>query len=357
MKIGIVAPPWVPIPPTAYGGTELAVDTLARGLVAAGHDVELFATGDSTCPVPRKHLLDKAEGMLIGSTTIEVRHVLAAYEAIKDCDVIHDHTVIGPLLSKEICDTPVVVTNHGPYAHDTMAFWKEISRRDVPIISISRHQASTADSNIKVDQVIHHGIDPTFFPVGAGDGGYLACLGRMAPDKGIHTAVRVAKEAGMPLLIGAKMREQAERDYFEAEVRPLLGDGVEYLGELATDEKFELLCGAKGLLNPIQWAEPFGLVMIEAMACGTPVISTRCGSVPEIVTPGKTGFICSTTQEMVEAVDQLESIDRADCRREVETTFSMSRMVDDHVALYQKLQKRRPLSESIEQDGLAVSLR
>jgi len=308
MKIGIVAPPWVPVPPPAYGGTELAVDTLARGLLAAGHDVELFATGDSTCPVPRKHLLDVSEGMLIGTTTIEIRHVLAAYEALDDCDVIHDHTVIGPLLSRELSTTPVVTTNHGPFADDTMAMWREISNRDVPLISISRHQASTADPDINVSQVIHHGIDPTHFPIGPGDGQYLACLGRMSPTKGIHTAIKVAREADIPLLIGAKMREPLEHDYFAAEIKPLLGNGVEYLGELATNEKFELLCGAKALLNPIQWAEPFGLVMIEAMACGTPVISTPCGSVPEIVTPGVNGFVCSTDQEMVEAVSAIDSI-------------------------------------------------
>ncbi len=355
MKIGIVAPPWVPVPPPAYGGTELAVDTLARGLLAAGHDVELFTTGDSTCPVPRKHLLDESEGMLIGTTTIELRHVLAAYEAVEDCDVIHDHTVIGPMLSKELSDTPVVTTNHGPFAHDTMDIWREVSDRGVPLISISRHQASTADPDINVSQVIHHGIDPSHFPVGDGNGGYLACLGRMASAKGIHTAINVAREAGMPLLIGAKMRENLEHQYFEAEVRPLLGNGIEYLGELNTGEKFELLCGATALLNPIQWAEPFGLVMIEAMACGTPVIATPCGSVPEIVTPGRTGFVCSTEAEMIAAVEQVDTIDRAACRNEIETTFSMGRMVEDHVAFYEKAQQLQPLSHAIEQDGLAVS--
>ncbi len=337
MKIGIIAPPWVPVPPPAYGGTELAIDTTARGLLAAGHEVTLFTTGDSSCPVPMEYELPVSEGMLIGTTTIEVRHVLAAYEALRGVDVIHDHTFLGPLFSSELTDIPVVTTNHGPFADDTMDLWSEVAGRGVPIISISRHQASTADPSIPIAQVIHHGIDPTHFPVGDGDGGYLACLGRMASAKGIHTAIEVAREAGLPLKIGAKMREAVERQYFEAEVRPLLGGDIEYLGELHTAEKMELLKGATALLNPIQWAEPFGLVMIEAMACGTPVVSTPCGSVPEIVTDGLTGFICDNNDSMVVAVQAAATLDRSACRREVETTFSVQRMVADHVELYRRI--------------------
>jgi len=185
--------------------------------------------------------------------------------------------------------------------------------------------------------VIHHGMDATAFPVGAGEGGHLACLGRMAPEKGIHTAIEVAREADLPLLIGAKMREAAERDYFEAEVRPLLGGSIEYLGELGTTDKLELLGGAVALVNPIRWAEPFGLVMTESMACGTPVVSTPCGAVPEIVTHGVTGFICDTTAEMVDAVQSASTLSRDACRHEVETTFSMQRMVEDHITFYQKV--------------------
>lgn len=357
MKIGIVAPPWVPVPPPAYGGTELAIDTQARGLLAAGHDVELFTTGESSCPVPKKSLLLKSEGMLIGNTTIEMRHVLSAYEAINDVDIIHDHTVIGPALSPDLTDIPVVTTNHGPFADDTMAIWKEISRRDVPLICISRHQASTASPSVTVNQVIHHGIDLERFPTGAGEGRYVACLGRMAAAKGIHTAIKVAKEAEVPLLIGAKMREPNEQQYFDAEIRPLLGDGVEYLGELQTEEKFELLCGASALLNPIQWAEPFGLVMIEAMACGTPVISTPCGSVPEIVKPGRTGFICSSREEMVEAVHQSATLDREQCRSDVQENFSMERMVRDHISFYETVIESRPApaNQAISVDDLSLT--
>jgi len=337
VKIGIIAPPWVPVPPVSYGGTELIVDMLARGLDFAGHEVVLFTTGDSTCPVPMKYLLENSEGMKMGDMLIEIGHSLAAYEQITDVDIIHDHTVIGPLCSTGQTDIPVVTTNHGPFQDNTMGFWKGVSNRDIPIISISNDQASHADDQINISKVIHHGIDSQRIPTGNGGGGYLACLGRMAKDKGIHIAASVARQAGKKLLIAAKMREPLEHEYFETMVKPLLGDGIEYLGELNTKDKFELLADAEGLLNPIQWAEPFGLVMIEALASGTPVIASPIGAAPEIVTNGLTGFLCNDESEMVEAISNLDQIDRAACRWEAENTFSMKRMVQDHIDFYQQV--------------------
>ncbi len=353
MKIGMIAPPWVPVPPHAYGGTELAIDLLCRGLTKAGHEVKLFTTGDSTCPVPRLNLFPEAEGFKGNGTISELRHVFAAYRSLQDMDIIHDHTLMGPLISQPLGSPPVVTTNHGPFQHDTMAIWQAMADRNVPIIAISRHQASTADG-IAIERVIHHGLDPSAFKMGAGRGGYLASLGRMAPEKGIHTACQVAREVGMPLKIGAKMREPKEVEYFERYVEPLLGDGIEYLGELNQHEKVEFLQGATALLNPISWAEPFGLVMTEAMVVGTPVIATRCGSVPEIVNSGRTGFVCESLEEMVEAVGKIDTIRREDCRAEVEKSFSVEAMTDKHVRLYQAVrarrmstQPRRTLSSSI----------
>ena len=335
MKVGIVAPPWVPIPPKAYGGTELAIDVLSRGLLAAGHEVVLFTTGDSTTTVPTHYLLEEAEGMKMGTTTIELRHVIAAYEALSDVDIIHDHTVLGPLVLAPTVDIPVVTTNHGPFQDDTMGLWQSVADRDVPIISISHNQASTADATIPIGRVIHHGLDPAHFPYSASSDGYVACLGRMAPEKGIHLACELAHQAGVPLRIGAKMREPDEYDYFETMVRPLLCGDVEYLGELGTAEKLDLLRYADSLLNPISWAEPFGLVMIEAMACGTPVISTPHGAVPEIVTQGQTGFVANDRSSLLAAIEAAPGLDRAACRARVETTFSMTTMVQNHVDFYQ----------------------
>jgi len=354
MKIGIVAPPWVPVPPVAYGGTELVIDLLARGLDLAGHEVVLFTTGDSTCPVPMKYLLENSEGMKMGDVVIELGHSLAAYEEMKDVDIIHDHTIVGPLASRGYANVPVVTTNHGPFQANTMEMWKGFSRRGIPIISISNDQAKDADKDVKVSKVIHHGIDATRIPEGEGEGDYLACLGRMAMDKGIHIAAQVAREAGVPLRIGAKMREPLEHEYFETMVKPLLGDGVEYLGELNTKDKFDLLGDAIGLLNPIQWSEPFGLVMIEALACGTPVITTPRGAAPEIIADGLTGFLCEDESEMISAIGNISSISRRACRWESETTFSMKRMVEDHIDFYSEVIEKNELSQAINLNQVSV---
>lgn len=338
MKIGIIAPPWVPIPPLAYGGTELVIDTLARGLSVAGHDVRLFASGDSTCPVPTEYLLEEAEGLQIANSTIEIRHLISAYEAFaEECDIIHDHTLIGPVFGPPRTNTPVVATNHFPFSKDTAEVWRTVTKSSAKIISISNHHASLADSDITVDQVIHHGVDTTRFPQGNGEGGYLAFLGRMVAEKGVHIAARIARETGVPLKIAAKMREQPEKDYFEAEVKPLLGNGIEYIGEIGATDKLDLLSGAKALINPIKWHEPFGMVMIESMACGTPVLVFPSGAAPEIVTDGLTGFVCEDEQEMIDSVGKIDELNRRACRWEVENSFSMQRMVKDHVDFYQNV--------------------
>jgi len=338
VKIGIVAPPWVPIPPLAYGGTELVIDTLARGLSVAGHDVRLFASGDSTCPVPTEFLLQEAEGFRIANSTVEIRHLIAAYDALgDDCDIIHDHTLIGPVYGPSRTKTPIVATNHFPFSEETAEVWQTVTKGKGKIIGISEHHSSLASEGITVDKVIHHGVDLSRFPDGTGEGGYLAFLGRMVAEKGVHIAARIARETGMPLKIAAKMREEPEKEYFEKEVKPLLGDGVEYLGELGPRDKLDLLSSAKALLNPIQWHEPFGMVMIEAMACGTPVLVFPSGAAPEIVTDGLTGFICKDEKAMIKAVSQIDTISRRVCRWEVETSFSMQRMVKDHVDFYSKV--------------------
>jgi glycosyltransferase involved in cell wall biosynthesis len=191
-----------------------------------------------------------------------------------------------------------------------------------------------------VSRIIHHGIETDVVPVGDGAGGYLAFLGRVAPAKGIVEAITVAQAAGIPLRIAAKCREPEEREYFDHAVRPQLGRGVEYLGELGERDKFALLGSAAALLNPIQWDEPFGLVMIEALATGTPVLTLDRGAAPEIVVDGATGFITHDTVELFERVARVDELDRAACRRSAETRFSATRMVDDHLDLYRELLAR-----------------
>jgi glycosyltransferase involved in cell wall biosynthesis len=334
MRIAIVAPPWLPIPPPAYGGTENLLDALARGLKRAGHDVVLCTTGDSTCPVGRTSVFEQHIGVGSGSSVDEIRHILHAYEEVQDCDVVHDHTLVGPLYSAAFPGLPVVTTNHGPFNAELIDLYRVLSDR-VPVIAISEHQASTAHG-VRIAAVIHHGVNLDTFPVGKGGGGYAMFLGRMHPGKAPHVAASIAREAGVALKIAAKMNEPAEHAYFEEMVRPLLGGNIEYLGEVDRPTKLALLAEADCLLNPIAWPEPFGMVMIEALACGTPVLTTPFGAAPEIVRDGVVGFVRSDRDGLVEALAQVHEIDRVACRTRVEERFSVERMVADHVDVYEQ---------------------
>ena len=339
MRVGIVAPPWAPIPPELYGGIEQAVDCECRGLAAAGHDVLLFATGDSTCPVPMKWVLDRSEGARIGFSVPELRHVLAAYEAVSDCEIIHDHTMIGPVYASALTDVPVVTTIHGPLNVELSEIYRRIAPR-VPLIAIS-HAQLRAHTELAVAGVIHHGVDVADFPVGRGDGDYCMYLGRMVAEKGAHRAIVAAREAGVPILLAGKMREPWETEYFASEIEPLLGEDVQYLGEVPYEDKIRLLGGAKATLFPIRWNEPFGLVMLESLACGTPVLAFPEGAAPEVVVDGRTGFLCDTTSDMAARLVSIDRIDRAECRADVEARFSTERMAREHAELFERVLTRR----------------
>jgi len=335
MRVGLIAPPWLPVPPPKYGGTEAVIDNLARGLSDRGHDVVLFCTGDSTCPVPRRWVFEHAERDNLGQVVSEVRHVIAAYDAVADCDVVHDHSIVGPLYAQRFPWLPLVTTAHGPFSSGLDDFYRAIAAR-TPIIAISRHQASTAGAT-PVAAVIHHGVEPDMFPFGAGDGGYYCWLGRMTPYKGARIAALVARRAGVRLVMAAKMQHGDEVAYFHEAVEPLLGGDVEYVGEVTARERNRLLAGAIALINPITWDEPFGLVMIEAFACGTPVVAFARGAAPEIVDDGVTGLLCRDADEMTARLPDVARIDRAACRKIVEAHFSTGRMVAEHLDLYAQL--------------------
>src|SRR5579859_4238358 len=340
MHIGLIAPPWTPVPPVLYGGTELVVDRLARGLVAAGHDVTLFASGDSSCPVPRRSALAVAQGWRIGQAVPELLHVTAAYQALADCDLVHDHTVAGPLYGERLVDLPIVTTAHGPLDGELGSLYQHYDPR-IPIVAISHAQRRSSPA-VHVDRVIHHGIDVNDFPFGEGRGGYCLFLGRMTEEKGPHRAMEAASKAGVPLLIAAKMREADECAYFEKFVQPYLNDRIVYLGEVDHDRKMALLADATALLFPIRWNEPFGLVMIEALACGTPVLAFPEGAAPEVIEDGKTGFLCQDEAEMAEAIAAVPALDRLACRLAVEEYFCTRRMVAEYVQLYRDVIDRGP---------------
>ncbi len=230
-------------------------------------------------------------------------------------------------------------TVHGPLHEDLAELYRALAG-PVAVVAISHAQRAAAP-DIPVAAVIHHGLEAAAFPVGDGTGDergdYVLFVGRMSPDKGAHRAVEVARRAGRRILLAAKMREPAEQAYFADQVRPLLGPDAVYLGEVEHQQKLQLLAGARAVLFPIRWNEPFGMVLLEAMACGTPVLAFPEGAVPEVIDHGRTGFLCQDEDDMVRWLARIDEIDRGQCRQAVEGYFSTTRMVADHVALYERL--------------------
>ena len=337
MRIGLIAPPWLPVPPGGYGGTEKVIDNLARALAELGHDVVLFTVGTSTCPVQRLWLYDTPDPQM-GTTHAELAHTVAAYDALLDAgvDVIHDHTLAGPFVARGRAGMPpVAITHHGPFDEAARLIFQQLART-AAVVGISHHQRSTAPE-VPVSAVIHHGIDLDTYSPGPG-GDDLMFIGRMSPDKGVPEAIRVARRAGRRLRVLSKMWEPCEIAFYEQEVRPLLGEDIEVHASGDPAEQIALLRTSAALLNPIRWPEPFGLVMAEALGCGTPVLAFPNGAAPEIVDHGVTGFLCADEASMVDAVAAAPALDRDACRQAAERRFSAQRMGLEHLALYEELQ-------------------
>ena len=344
MRVAVLAPCWFPVPPTGYGGIEWVVSLLADGLVEAGHDVTLFASGDSHTKAKLAAIFPVAPSEWIGRSFWELRHVLHCYEQADEFDVINDHS--GPFagaLSAAI-DTPVVHTVHGPLDGEPGELYDQVTRvaPNLGLISLSLNQRKPRPEYNWIANV-PNALDLSVYPFRPQRGDYLLFLGRMSPDKGAHRAVAVAMEAGLPLKIAGKMREPKEQEYFDQFVAPHLGNGIEFLGEVSHGEKVELLQHARATLFPIEWEEPFGLVMIESMACGTPVIATRWGAVPEVIEHGRSGIIVEDYRIIPAALEEADRIDPTVCRRYVEERFSPLRMVHDYVQAYTTALERAPI--------------
>ena len=336
MKIAVLAPVWFPVPPTGYGGTEWIVSLLADGLVDAGHEVTLFASGDSRTKAELVSVFKEAPSHHIGLSFWELRHALTCFVHAAEFDVINDHSGPPAAALGQGVATPVIHTIHGPLDDPPGELYAELGKfaPDVGLISISMNQRKPRpDLNWIAN--CPNALDLELYPCHPHRGDYLLFLGRMSADKGCHRAVAVALETGLPLKIAGKNREPAEQAYFDEYIRPHLSDQIEYLGEVTHGEKVELLQNARATLFPIKWEEPFGLVMIESMACGTPCIATRWGAVPEVIEDGVSGIIVDEWQQMPAALERADALDPLELRRHASERFSPERMVADYVAAYE----------------------
>jgi glycosyltransferase involved in cell wall biosynthesis len=336
MRVAVLSPVWFPVPPSGYGGIEWIVSLLADGLADAGHDVTLFASGDSRTRAKLDAVFDRAPSERIGHTFWELQHALNCFKRHSDFDVIHDHTGLLGLALGSLLSTPLVHTVHGPLTGHPGELYQQIvdMAPRTHLVSLSMSQRAPLPELPWVANV-PNALDLSVYPFRRERGDYLLFLGRMSPDKGAHRAVAIALEAGLPLKLAGKCAEPAEQEYFDALVRPHLGGDREYVGEVTHGEKVELLQHARATLFPIEWPEPFGLVMIESMACGTPVVATRYGAVPEVIEEGVTGIIVDHWGQMEGALAAADELDPNTLRRSVEQRFTPERMVADYVAAYE----------------------
>jgi glycosyltransferase involved in cell wall biosynthesis len=351
MRIAQVAPLVESVPPKHYGGTERIVAYLTEELVRLGHRVTLFASGDSVTsaeliPVCRRSFRrNKRATDYLSREVLLMDHVM---QRAGEFDIIHFHTGCLHYLISRHLKVPHVTTLHGRL--DTPELFRLYERfRDMPMISISNAQrVSWPCANWQA--TIYHGLPLDLFRFHAEPGSYLAFLGRASPEKRVDRAIEIAKRVGMPLKIAAKV-DPADRRYFKREIEPLLNDPhVDWLGEISDKDKDEFLGNAYSLLFPIDWPEPFGLVMIESMACGTPVIAYACGSVAEVMNDGVTGFVVNEIEEAVEAVRRVRDLSRARCREVFEKRFTASRMASDYIDVYTRLadSRMRRMHQSVE---------
>jgi glycosyltransferase involved in cell wall biosynthesis len=356
MKIAHVAPPWIAIPPKNYGGTEIVISNLVEEQVAQGHDVTLFAPGDARTSAKLVSFFPRS---LIDSGVPWAAHLKAYYHLHKalahadEFDIVHTHLsssadlYIFPLSAS--LATPHVTTLHSRFPFDRLPDgWTGDADQyymdwaaDVPMVAISERARKEVPFPLNFVGVVHHGLPmDTFKPVPKERGDHFVWLGRIVPDKGVHLAIEAAQRAGVRLILAGIVDQHAEESlkYYREVVEPLIdGEQIQYIGPVNMEQKIDLLSGARGFLNPIVWEEPFGMVMIEAMALGCPVIAFPRGAAPEIIVHGKTGFLVHDVDEMVKFIPRIDEIDRAATRRHVDRHFSARVMAEKYVKIYRKV--------------------
>jgi glycosyltransferase involved in cell wall biosynthesis len=353
MRIAQVAPLWERVPPPAYGGIELVVGLLTDELVRRGHEVTLFASGDSISLAKLESVHPQAlrlDPTIKEYGIYEMLQMSRVYEKASEFDIIHSHMGCAALPYTKLVKTPTVHTLHGIFTPDNEKMFTHA--RSQPYVSISDAQREPR-LGLNCVATVYNGIDlSTYkFHEKPQDPPYLAFLGRISPEKGTHLAIEIAKRSGWRLKMAGKV-DVVDVKYFEQEIKPLIdGKQIEYLGEANHEQKNELIGGAVATLFPITWREPFGLVMVESMAAGTPVIAMNLGSTSEVIAHGKTGFLCHNVDEFIQAIDKAAQLNRYACREHVMNHFSVQRMTDGYEAVYQQL-----LAERFAQNGHVRSL-
>jgi len=346
MRVALLAPFEEPIPPPKYGGTERIVYSLAEELVRLGHDVTLFASGDSktsarlvSCvPSSLRPLIDNDQRTWMYMQWHGFHQALHVLRS-KRYDIIHNHADWPFLIAGAFTNAPILTTIHNPVQYNLGV--KELYQR-YPYVSIS-NAARRYLPSLDYVSTVHHGIDVREFEYGDSPGDYLAFLGRIDKDKGIEQAIEVARRSGSKLIIAAKI-DGPRLAYYRKKIKPLIdGKQIIFIGEVAQSAKVTLLKNARALLSPIQWDEPFGLANIEAMACGTPVLALSRGSLPEIIADGKTGYLCKSLDELIDRIADIPKLKRQACRAHVERHFTVTHMATKYVATYEKLIKSHRL--------------
>ena len=351
LKVALVAPPYFEVPPGAYGGVEAVVGDLADALVERGHAVTLLGAGRSTTHARFVPLWPEPVPHRLGEPAPEVVHAAAARRALLrladrgGLDVVHDHTLAGPLNAAVLRrrGVPTVLTVHGPVDEDAERYYRDLAD-DVGLVGISNRQRELVP-DLNWLGVVHNALRLDTWPFSATKGDHALFLGRFHPQKAPHLALEAAHAAGLPLVLAGKCQEPIEKEYFEQEVRPRLRDTDRVVGVADALTKRELLVRARCLLFPIQWEEPFGMVMIEAMACGTPVVALRGGAVPEVVEHGVTGLVCERPEDLPAALAEVVAIDPRACRARVADRFSAAAMAAGYEAAYRRAIGRLGLAD------------
>lgn len=348
MKIALVTTFEQSVPPAKYGGTERIVASMANELVGLGHDVILYASGDSKTAAKLFACVPKAIRSLPESENAAIRQALnlqglanaVHHISETDYDIVHNHAGWSFLLFEKLIGCPVVTTLHNSMDKESALFpaeypmYNSMPRTKVVSISDSQRQESP---KLNYVATVYHGIDPKEFHFNKQPGDYLVFLGRIHPTKGPREAIDLAKKTNQRLVMAARI-DPPEMEYYNRHIKPLVdGKQIVFLGEIGQKEKIALLKDARALLSPLAWDEPFGMVYIEAMMCGTPVIAIGRGSVPEIIEQGKTGFLCKNIDEMAKRIADIDTLNRRVCREQAEQRFASRRMATDYVDLYQKI--------------------